>query len=206
VDLAAAAQAIRRILVDYARRRGRLKRGGAGHRRVRLDSVVLSTQRPTLDLLELLPPGQTQDFGLSDIARRWADANPEKAKQLIAASKYGNVSNLPPIVLTTSGGGGDISGILGGVIEEWRRNLGVEVTVRQLEPETFLYGINQEKDQLFESGWIADFPDPQDFLDLLFHTGAQNNIGNYSNSHLDSLLDQAALEHGGYRASPHPAL
>ena len=120
--------------------------------------------------------------------------NPEKAKQLIAASKYGNVSNLPPIVLTTSGVGGDISGILGGVIEEWRRNLGVEVTVRQLEPETFLYGINQEKDQLFESGWIADYPDPQDFLDLLFHTGAQNNIGNYSNSHLDSLLDQAALE------------
>lgn len=75
--------------------------------------------------------------------------DPEKAKQLIAASKYGNVSNLPPIVLTTSGVGGGISGILGGVIEEWRQNLGVEVTVRQLEPETFLYGISQEKDQLF---------------------------------------------------------
>lgn len=120
--------------------------------------------------------------------------DPEKAKQLIAASKYGNVSNLPPIVLTTSGVGGDISGILGGVIEEWRQNLGVEVTVRQLDPETFLYGINQEKDQLFDNGWLADYPDPQDFLDLLFHSGAQNNTGNYSNPQLDALLDQAAIE------------
>ena len=120
--------------------------------------------------------------------------DPEKAKQLIAASKYGNVSNLPPIVLTTAGVGGHISGILGGVIEEWRRNLGVEVTVRQLESQTFLYGPNQEKDQLFDTGWIADYPDPQDFLDLLFHTSAHNNIGNYSNPPLDSLLDQAAIE------------
>ena len=120
--------------------------------------------------------------------------DPEKAKQLIAASKYGNVSNLPPIVLTTSGVGGHISGILGGVIEEWRSNLGVEVTVRQLESQTFLYGPNQEKDQLFDAGWLADYPDPQDFLDLLFHAGAHNNIGNYSNPRLDSLLDQAAIE------------
>jgi oligopeptide transport system substrate-binding protein len=120
--------------------------------------------------------------------------DPEKAKQLIAASKYGNVSSLPPLVLTTVGVGGYISGILGGVIEEWRRNLGVEVTVRQLELQIFLYGLNQEKDQLFDTGWLADYPDPQDFLDLLFHTGAHNNIGNYSNLRLDSLLDQAAIE------------
>jgi len=120
--------------------------------------------------------------------------DPEKAKQLIAASKYGNVSNLPPIVLTTSGVGGEISGILGGVIEQWRQNLGVEVTVRQLEPDIFLYAINQEKDQLFDTGWVADYPDPQDFLDLLFHSGAQNNIGNYSNPQLDALLDQASVD------------
>ena len=120
--------------------------------------------------------------------------DPEKAKQLIAASKYGNVSSLPPIVLTTAGVGGYISGILGGVIEEWRHNLGVEVTVRQLESQTFLYGPNEEKDQLFDAGWVADYPDPQDFLDLLFHTGAHNNMGNYSNPSLDSLLDQAAIE------------
>jgi oligopeptide transport system substrate-binding protein len=118
----------------------------------------------------------------------------QKAKQLIAASKYGSVSKLPPVVLTTSGYGGDITGIDGGVIQQWRDNLGVEVTVRQLEPDKFIYSLKQEKDQLFDSGWIADYPDPQDFLSLLFQTGAQNNTGDYSNSQLDGLLDRAAVE------------
>jgi oligopeptide transport system substrate-binding protein len=118
----------------------------------------------------------------------------QKAKQLIAESKYGDVSNLPTIILTTGGWGNGISGLVGGIIEEWRRNLGVEVTIRQLEPEVYSYMLNQEKDEIYEFGWIADYPDPQDFLDVLFHTGNQNNIGGYSNAQLDSLLEQAATE------------
>ncbi|MCX5999442.1 MAG: peptide ABC transporter substrate-binding protein, partial [Chloroflexi bacterium] len=138
----------------------------------------------------VLPPGMPgYDSGLEGLR-----FDPQKAKDLIAASKYGDVSNLPPIVLTTSGWGGDIGGMLGGIIEEWRQNLGVEVTVRQLEPEAFLYSLSNEKDQLFDMGWIADYPDPQDFLDVLFHTGAQNNDGGYSNTQLDLLLDNAAVE------------
>ena len=120
--------------------------------------------------------------------------DPQMAKQLIAASKYGDVSKLPPLVLTTAGWGNDISSILGGVIDDWRRNLGVEVTVRQLEPENFLYALSQEKDNLFDNGWIADYPDPQDFLDVLFRTGSQNNTGGYSNPQLDALLNKAAIE------------
>ena len=85
----------------------------------------------------ILPPGMP-GYNASLQGLRF---DPEKAKELIAASKYGDVSRLPPIVLTTSGWGGDISGVIGGVIEEWRRNLGVEVTVRQLEPEAFLYAL-----------------------------------------------------------------
>jgi oligopeptide transport system substrate-binding protein len=54
--------------------------------------------------------------------------------------------------------------------------------------------LNQEKNEMFDNGWIADYPDPQDFLDVLFRTGAQNNTGGYSNQQLDSLLDQAAIE------------
>lgn len=120
--------------------------------------------------------------------------DPQKARELIAASKYGDVSKLPPIVLTTSGWGGAISGVLGGVIEEWRLNLGVEVTVRQLEPDNYPYVINQEKNELFDQGWIADYPDPQDFLDVLLHSGSSYNTGGYANSQFDSLLVQASTE------------
>jgi oligopeptide transport system substrate-binding protein len=118
----------------------------------------------------------------------------EKAKELIRGSKYGNISNLPPITITTAGWGGLVSKELEAIIQQWRENLGVEVTVRQLEPERYIYHLAEEKDEMFDMGWIADYPHPQDFLDLLFHTGAENNYGEYSNPVLDALLDQAATE------------
>ncbi len=117
-----------------------------------------------------------------------------KAKSLIASSKYGSVANLPPIRLTTSGWGGNIPEYLGAIIQDWQQNLGVEVTVRQLEPEIFSYYLKEEADEMLVTGWIADYPDPQNFLDVLFHTGAEYNTGSYSNPDADALLDQAGIE------------
>jgi ABC-type oligopeptide transport system substrate-binding subunit len=47
---------------------------------------------------------------------------------------------------------------------------------------------------MFVTGWIADYPDPQNFLDILFHTGSEYNTGNYSNPEVDALLDRAGVE------------
>jgi oligopeptide transport system substrate-binding protein len=117
-----------------------------------------------------------------------------KAKELIKQSKYGDVSKLPSITLTTSGYGGLISTVLEAAITQWRDNLGVEVTVRQLEPDWFLYHLKEEKDEMFDMGWIADYPHPQDFLDVLFHTGAENNFAEYSNPAVDAILEKAGTE------------
>ena len=138
----------------------------------------------------ILPPGMP---GYNETLEG-LDYDVEKAKEFIAASKYGDVSNLPPITITTEGYGNDIPSYLGAIIQEWQQNLGVQVSVRQLESEKFLYNLKQEKDEMFILGWVADYPDPHDFLDILFHSGSANNIFEYSNSSLDALLDQAAIE------------
>ncbi|MBA7638034.1 Periplasmic oligopeptide-binding protein [subsurface metagenome] len=117
-----------------------------------------------------------------------------KARELIASSSYGDVANLPPITITTMGWGGLISSGLEATISQWRQNLGVEVKVRQLEPERFLYHLRQEKDEMFDMGWVADYPHPQDFLEILFHSEADNNYGQYNNPEVDALLEQAGLE------------
>jgi len=152
--------------------------------------VALSTDNVMAPAYGILPPGMPgYNAGLQGLT-----FDPQKAKSLIAASKYGDVSKFPPVVLTTAGYGNDISGLLGGVIAGWRENLGVEVTVRQLEPQNFLYSLNQEKNNLFDQGWIADYPDPQDFLEVLFRTGAQYNTGGYSNPTFDSMLTSASVQ------------
>jgi oligopeptide transport system substrate-binding protein len=80
------------------------------------------------------------------------------------------------------------------LVNEWRTNLGVEVTIRQIDPERFLYYTKTELDNMFDSGWSADYPHPQDFLDLLFASNTPNNFGGYSNSAVDALLVKAAAE------------
>ncbi|OGO31642.1 MAG: ABC transporter substrate-binding protein [Chloroflexi bacterium RBG_16_56_11] len=138
----------------------------------------------------ILPPGMP---GYNE-SLAGLDFDVDRAKELLGLSRYGSAANLPPITLTTTGYGGLISSTLGALITQWRENLGVEVTVRQLEPDRFLYNLKNEKDEMFDMGWVADYPHPQDFLDVLFRTGAENNFAEYSNPTLDSLLDRAALE------------
>ena len=122
------------------------------------------------------------------------DYDVEEAKELIAATEYVDISNLPPITLTVDGYGNNIPSYLGAIIQEWEQNLGVEVSVRQVETERLIYNLKQEKDEMFTMGWIADYPDPHNFLDVLFYTGSEVNISEYDNPRLDALLDQAAIE------------
>jgi len=138
----------------------------------------------------ILPPGMPgYNENLSGM-----DYDINRARELIAASSYGDVSELPPVTITTAGRGGVISQALEAIIYEWRQNLGVEVKVRQIEPQRFLYHLKQEKDEMFYTGWIADYPHPQDFLEVLFYSDSDNNYGEYSDPEIDALLEMAGVE------------
>ncbi len=155
------------------------------------DKLVSLIFRDTMSRADgILPPGMP-GFNESLTAIEY---NIELAHELIADSKYGGVSNLPPISITTGGRGGHIPSELEAIIYEWRINLGVEVEVRQLEPEVFLYELMQEKDEMFYWGWGADYPHPQNFLEVLFAGGSEYNIGEYNNQEVDSLLMAASRE------------
>ena len=54
--------------------------------------------------------------------------------------------------------------------------------------------MNERKYQMFSLGWIADYPDPENFLDLLFHGESQNNHTAYSNPEVNRLLEEARTE------------
>jgi oligopeptide transport system substrate-binding protein len=69
-----------------------------------------------------------------------------------------------------------------------------------LNPEVFYAELPQEVDQMYSSGWIADYPYPQDFLDILFSSGSSYNYGGYANTQVDSLIQQANQETDQTRA------
>lgn len=156
--------------------------------KVKLVSLVYNdTVMPADGIIPFGMPGYNSNLSAQEF-------DPQAALELIASSSYGDISNLPEIVITSGGYGGRISAILDAVINEWRINLGIEVKVRQLEPNEFLYSIFEEKDNMFFWGWSADYPHPQNFLQILFSTGSEGNYGEYSNLAVDSLLESAAVE------------
>ncbi|MFQ6020253.1 MAG: ABC transporter substrate-binding protein, partial [Dehalococcoidia bacterium] len=98
--------------------------------------------------------------------------DPEGARALLAESKYSD--NLPEIVLTSSGQGATVGPVLEAVQDMWRQNLGIEVTLQQEEFGLFLQDLDDGRFQMFDLGWIADYIDPQNFLEIKFYS---KNIG-----------------------------
>ena len=121
--------------------------------------------------------------------------DPGFARQLLAESKYADPDTRPRIEVTVPGTGGTIGLDLEVIIEMWRQELGVEVEIQQVEWATYLEDLNQQRFQAYGGlGWQADYPDPQDFLDILFHTESSINHGAYSNPELDAVLEEARTE------------
>ncbi|MSQ07580.1 MAG: peptide ABC transporter substrate-binding protein [Dehalococcoidia bacterium] len=140
----------------------------------------------------VLPPG----FPGFNPALKGYEYNPDKARQLLKESKYGgDMSKFPPITLSVPGNLGASVGLDTEVIlQSWKQELGITVEIQQTEWATFLQDVQRRKYQMFELGWIADYPDPQDFLDVLFHSKSDNNHVNYNNPEVDRLLKQARVE------------
>lgn len=136
----------------------------------------------------IMPPGMPG----YDSSIKGLPFNPDQAKQLIQQSKY--AGKLPPITFTTQGTGANNGPILDAIIQMWKDNLGVDVTVQQVEPATFLQDVKKGAYQFWDFGWIADYPDPEDFLDLNFVSGGNGDDTKYSSPQVDDLLKQARVE------------
>ena len=140
----------------------------------------------------ILPPGFP---GFSELVSGY-EFDPIKAKQLLLESKYGNdLDNLPPITITTPGSfGANVSLDMEVVLAMWEKNLGISTEFQQTEFATFLKDLNKRRFQMFDIGWIADYPDPENFLDILFYSDSSNNHTNYNNPEVDALLEKARVE------------
>jgi oligopeptide transport system substrate-binding protein len=144
----------------------------------------------------IIPPSMP-DYENPDL--KPLEYDPDKALELIAESKYGDVSEFPDITFYVLGAGGATGRIIEAIVASYEEILGVQVDVQQTDWATFLSDLNRAENpnQMWggEAGWIADYPDPNDFLDVLFRCDSTQNHTGYCNPEVDELLDQAAVEY-----------
>ena len=119
----------------------------------------------------------------------------DSAQRFLNESPFADSKRLPRIEVTIPGTGGSPGLSLEVVTEMWRQVLGVDVDTPQVEWATYLKDLDRKQYQAFSGlAWIADYPDPQDFLDILFHSESSINHGGYSNPEVDAVLEDARVE------------
>lgn len=137
----------------------------------------------------ILPPGMPgYNASLTGIPY-----DPDQALTLLEESSYGGADRLPPITFTVSGEGG-ADPVTEALVATYEEALGVEVQITQVPWRDFLEGLNEQRYQMFSLGWVADYPDPENFLDILFHGESEYNHTGYDNPEVNALLEEARVE------------
>ncbi len=167
-----------------------------------------------------IPPGipgaLEGEAGINPYVYDWADGEPRRkpidhARQLLAEAGYPNGRHAEtgaPLRIHI-----DVqSQAIGNASMDWIRRtierLGVQVEFRPADWNRTREKLRTGNTQIFSLGWLADYPDPENFLFLLYGPESPlvcacdgNNNANYENPEFDSLfLRMRTLDPGPERA------
>jgi len=149
-------------------------------------------QRTVVAAHRILPPGfPAHNDDLSGLGY-----DLELAKEFLEKSGYlGSSKDVPHVVMTLPGTDGKLLESFRFIIDTWEQELGVKVKVQQTEWQVYLDDLNNRSLQIFGGiSWNADYVDPHNFLDTLFHSDSPMNHSAYQNTDLDAILEKARVE------------
>ncbi len=118
-----------------------------------------------------------------------------EAKKLLADAGYPDGKGFPvmTVIYNTNEGHKKIAEY---VQQQWKENLGIDVVLENMEWATFLDKRQSNDFQIARAGWVGDYADPSNFLELCTTTSG-NNDGRYSSVKFDTLVQQAACMNAG---------
>ena len=165
-----------------------------------------------------IPPGiegyHEGETGINPIVYEWRNGEAQRksikrAQTLLAEAGYpGGISRKTgkPLVLyydVTARGADDRSML------DWMRmqfqKLNIQLVIRSTDYNRFQDKIRKGNAQIFEWGWNADYPDPENFLFLLYGPqrkvdNSGENAANYDNAEYNRLFElMKNMEHGPQR-------
>ena len=117
------------------------------------------------------------------------DFDPQRAKELIKEMGYTDILKLPKVQIfynsTT-----DHKMIAENIQSQLKKNIGLNVELNSQEWKTYLHRLKTKEVELFRLGWLADYPDPDNFMNLMTSFSDNNHTG-WKNKKFDELILQA---------------
>ncbi|MDE7266653.1 MAG: peptide ABC transporter substrate-binding protein [Lachnospiraceae bacterium] len=116
------------------------------------------------------------------------EANLEEAKQLLADAGYENGAGLPSISYTTNDSG--YHRVVAEYLQQAWAEIGVDLNVNIVEWASFTPMRRNGDYDAARNGWVGDYSDPSNMLDLFYSTNG-NNDGKFNNADYDAAMDIA---------------
>ena len=146
-----------------------------------VEKIIRGGQQPASSLT---PPG-VDNYAPPSVVK----SNYEEARKLLAEAGYPGGQGLPPLeIMINSSGNHRV--IAEAIQEMWRRELGVNVRINNMELSMLLANRRTLDYQILRSEWAADYLDPKTFLDV-FRSDSNNNHTGWKNANYDALLFEA---------------
>ncbi len=122
----------------------------------------------------------------------------EKARQLMKEAGFPNGNGFPEVILQLNEGGGRNTQIAE-AIQNMLKEIGINVKLQLLQFAQHLDNIDAGRVDFFRLGWIADYPDPENFLNLWNGKNVPENPKDksplnsfrYQNKKYDELFEDA---------------
>jgi len=136
-----------------------------------------------------------------DVGPFWYQANLEMAKKKLAEAGYPDGKGLPELVVEYRGTNKDVRQMFEFVRNELAA-AGIKVRANFQTFSNFLKKTNAGNFQIADAGWGADYPDAENFYQLLYskNKAPGPNDGNFSNADYDKLYETIKyMEHGPER-------
>jgi oligopeptide transport system substrate-binding protein len=116
--------------------------------------------------------------------------DPAKAKDLLKKAGYSEAKPLPKIEIAFNTND-DHKRIAENIQAQLKGNLGINVELKNEEWKTFLSHLKTDAPQIFRFGWLGDYPDADNFMNLMT-SYSDNNHTNWKNKAYDELIEKAA--------------
>lgn len=154
-------------------------------RRSIAENVGRAGEKPALGFV---PPALYE----GEVAALYEDAQFDEARRLLAEAGYPGGEGFPKLryLYNTL----ELHRSVAQVIQEtWKRELGVEIELENQEFRVVIENRNQGNFQIARNGWVADFADPANFLEI-FLSYSGNNNSHWKNEAYDALIERARME------------
>ncbi|MDE1171647.1 MAG: peptide ABC transporter substrate-binding protein [Verrucomicrobium sp.] len=118
--------------------------------------------------------------------------DPARARKLLAAAGFPGGKGFP--VLSVLYNSSEQNEQIATEIQDmWRENLGISIELRNQEWKVYLNSLSELDYDIARSSWVADYPDPNTFLDC-FMSGRGNNRTGWSSARYDGLIEEACRQ------------